>query len=78
MTKVATPTMTNERFAELVGCHFTMASRLRNGNRLPSLSLMQSIHEAFNLPYDDLMSAYKLGAAAFGQYLRLMVFQDAA
>lgn len=70
--------MTNEGFATAVGCHFTMASRLRNGRRLPGLALMAKIKEAFNLPYDDLMAAYDEGAEAFGRYLRINVFKDAA
>lgn len=69
--------LTNEKFGELVGCHFTTSSRLRNGERLPSLNMMTKIQKAFDLPYDDLMSAYEGGAAVFGRYLSVKVFGEA-
>lgn len=68
--------MTNKAFGEAVGCDFTMASRLRNGDRLPGLRLMIRISEAFDLPYDELVAAYQEGHAAFGTYLRQRVFDN--
>ncbi len=41
--------MTNQRFADLVGCNFTTASRLRNGRRLPSHNMYHRICKAFKL-----------------------------
>lgn len=73
MTATTQP-MTNKAFGEAAGCDFTMASRLRNGDRLPGIRLMIRISEAFDLPYDDLMAAYQEGAPAFGAYLRTHVF----
>lgn len=80
MAAMATPerVMTNERFAELVDCHFTMASRLRNGQRLPSAKLLVRIKNAFDLPYTELMAAYDDGPEAFGQYIRFKVYGEPA
>lgn len=66
--------MTNSSFAAQVGCHHTMASRLRNGKRLPSLSMFATICETFDLDTDDALSAYKQGPDAFGAFLRATVF----
>lgn len=72
-----TQVMTNNAFADAVGCDFTMASRLRNGQRLPGIRLMIRIQAAFDLPYDDLMQAYEGGPESFGAYLRTHVFEAA-
>lgn len=70
--------MTNSSFAAQVGCHHTMASRLRNGKRLPSLSMFSTIVKTFDLNTDDALSAYDQGAAAFGAFLRATVFSRTA
>lgn len=69
--------MTNEQFGARVGCDFTMASRLRNGRRLPSGALLVRIHDEFRIPWAKLMDAYKAGAPAFGQLLSKRIFKDA-
>lgn len=48
-----TRSMTNPQFAELIGMHFTFASRLRTGQRKPSLSTMVKISSLFDWSLDD-------------------------
>lgn len=69
----AKTTITNQEFADRIGCHHTMASRLLNGDRTPSLELMQSICEAFAIPMATLIEAKMAGTEAFGAKLRELV-----
>lgn len=66
--------MTNYSFAEAVGINYTMASRLRNGKRLPSGRLLLRIQEQFGLPYEELRDAYQGGSAEFGRYISAKIF----
>jgi transcriptional regulator with XRE-family HTH domain len=67
--------MTNEEFGDKVGCHYSMASRLRNGERLPSRDLLRRIISAFGLNRAEAYEAYDQGSKAFSQYLRDTVFE---
>lgn len=69
--------MTNDEFGERVGCHFSMASRLRNGERLPSRELLRRIISAFELNRADAYDAYDQGPKAFSKYLRDTVLEPA-
>jgi hypothetical protein len=71
---MSTARVTNDVFAEKVGCDFTTASRLRNGNRKPSFDLFLRITRAFELDRMDALTAYEAGQESFGQYLRDNVF----
>lgn len=62
--------ITNPEFARRVGCHFTMASRLLNGHRLPGIDLMERISAEFEIPIEDLLAARRDGAAAMAALLR--------
>lgn len=62
--------MTNQELGDLLGCSFSMASRLRAGKRLPGPAVLTRIHEQFGVPYSDLMTARHAGGAAFGSLLR--------
>lgn len=66
--------VTNGRFAALVGVHFTMASRYRNGQRIPSTRRLHKIATVFDLPIDQLVAAANAGGAEFGHYMRIHVF----
>lgn len=66
--------MTNEAFAQATGCTFTMASRLRNGRRLPSAALLIRIIRAFDLDDSEAMRQYEKGQAAFGRFIRTEVY----
>lgn len=64
----------NTEFAKRVGCHFTSASRYRNGNRLPGVPILGRIMLAFGLPLQSTLDAYDKGAEEFSRYLREHVF----
>lgn len=66
--------MTNEAFAQATGCTFTMASRLRNGRRLPSAALLIRIMDAYDLDAEEILLAHQGGPEIFGQYIRKMVY----
>jgi len=69
----ATTATTNEAFAARVGCHHTMASRLFNGQRVPSLELMQRISKEYNISMAALVDARLQGAQQFAELLRSRV-----
>lgn len=64
----------NHDFADKVGCNYTMASRLRNGKRSPSLPMLVKICQAYNLDYGAAMRAYAAGREAMAQWLRTEIF----
>lgn len=70
--------ITNQEFADRVGCHFSMASRLRAGKRLPAVALMRRISKEFKVPMDVLSDAHAKGPEAFGRVLRERVFKEEA
>ena len=63
-------------FSARVGCSISMASRLRSGERLPSLAMLIKISEAFDIAYDDLMAAYRQGPVEFSACLREQAFGE--
>lgn len=67
-------TTTLNEFSELVGCHFTTASRLRAGTRLPGREMFNRIVEAYDLDPMEALKAYVGPRAGFGAYLRQEVF----
>lgn len=66
--------MTNDAFAQALGIHFSYASRLRSGQRLPSVELLYKISKHFDIPLEELHRAHKRGAESFGRLLRKRVF----
>jgi transcriptional regulator with XRE-family HTH domain len=66
--------VTNGEFARAVGVHFTMASRYRNGQRIPSTRVLQKISEEYGLPIDQLVTAATAGGVQFGHYMRFNLF----
>lgn len=70
-------TVSNKGFADMVHCSVSMASRLRNGSRLPSLELIGRIAESFGLDEIELIAQYRNGRRAFSKYLRGEVFGPA-
>jgi transcriptional regulator with XRE-family HTH domain len=51
-----------------------MASRLRNGMRLPSVTTLRKIVNEFDLDLEEAVEAHGKGSAEFGQFLRRTVF----
>lgn len=69
-------TVTLEAFADRVGCHFTTASRLRSGERMPSRELLGRIVKAYGLDKRKTLDLYTAGdAPKFGEYLQASVFR---
>jgi transcriptional regulator with XRE-family HTH domain len=69
-------TVTLEAFADRVGCHFTTASRLRSGDRMPSRELLGRIVEAYDLDRERTLNLFTAGTPDdFGKYLREEVFK---
>jgi transcriptional regulator with XRE-family HTH domain len=50
--------VTNDDFARQLGIHFTMASKLRNGSRKPSIDTLLRIREAYDIDGNALLDAY--------------------
>lgn len=48
-------TVTNFEFAEQVGIHYTMASRLRNGERRPGLATVINTWRAYTLTCEQVL-----------------------
>lgn len=67
--------LTNPQFAALTGCDFTSASKIRHGQRQPSLRLFAKTVRAFNLDANDAIDAFLEGREAFTAYLNEMVFE---
>lgn len=66
--------VTLEMFSERVGCHFTTASRLRSGERLPGRRLLGRIINTYNLDRNKAFDAFVAGPDEFGAFLRATVF----
>ena len=63
-------TTTNQQLADRIGCHYTMASRLLNGQRLPSFALMHRISQEYKISLDTLIRARLAGPVEFSALLR--------
>lgn len=64
----------NHAFADAVGCNYTMASRLRSGNRRPSADMMARICKAYELDEGEALRAHAQGPEVFSAWLREKVF----
>lgn len=69
--------LTNSAFAEKTRCDFTTASRIRRGDRRPSLALMARIWKAFDLDGNEVFAAYLRGRDAFTAFLNAKIFDPA-
>lgn len=70
--------LTNQQFGERIGCHHSMASRIRAGKRMPGPNLIQRISEEYGIPLKQLMDARKRGEEAMGSLIRRKIFAPAA
>lgn len=52
-----TRTMTNPQVADLLGIHFTHASRLRTGQREPSITMIAKVRDVLDWSADDQLDA---------------------
>jgi transcriptional regulator with XRE-family HTH domain len=65
---------TSAQFAAAVDIHYSMASRLRSGERRPSLDLLIRIIDAYGLDINEAVHAAHTNE--FGSYLEERVFSD--
>jgi transcriptional regulator with XRE-family HTH domain len=75
---VGSKAVSNADFARRVGVHFTMASRLRNGHRVPSPYTLIKIREAFGLTpleVDEMLQSCETDQQ-FGTWAREHLFED--
>lgn len=61
--------ITNEEFGNRIGVSHSMASRIRNGRRLPGTQVLWAIHREFGIPVEELMAAHQDGPTAFGELI---------
>lgn len=73
MPKTPKPTTLAE-FADSVDIHYSMASRLRSGDRRPSLKLLVRIASTYGLDLRD--AAVAVDQGRFPEYLSEFVFDD--
>lgn len=66
--------LTNQEFADAIGCHHSMASRIRGGKRLPGLPLVESMSKVYGIPVNRLLAARKKGEEAFGEFVTKQIF----
>jgi transcriptional regulator with XRE-family HTH domain len=66
--------ITLSEFAEATGCHFSTASRLRAGTRMPGRELFDRIVKGYNLDPLEALTAFCGTQDDFGAYLRTKVF----
>lgn len=78
METTDTAAVTLEVFSDRVGCHFTTASRLRAGERLPGRRLLRSIVKEYGLDRGAALDAFTAGPESFGAFLRENVFKSKA
>jgi hypothetical protein len=63
------------KFSKVTECHFTTASRLRSGDRMPGPELLLKIVKKYNLdPMKTLEAFGTKNPAVFGRFLRENVF----
>lgn len=79
--QTAASAVTLDAFAAKVGCHFTTASRLKAGDRLPSIELLSRIILVYGLDANQMMEmVFSTNIPksdrrdAFGRYLRQNIF----
>lgn len=79
--------LTNGEVGRRIGCHFTMASRLRNGKRVPSVAMLAKIILAFDPGEDALSELWSMlsmatseeeRASFFGTWMRKYIFCEPA
>lgn len=74
--EVRSMTTTNEQFAQKVGIHHSMASRIRSGDRLPSLPVIDRISKEYGIGMSTLVAARLQGSEAFSALVRRRIFGE--
>lgn len=61
--------LTNKELGDAIGIHHSMASRIRNGKRLPGVDTIGRISAVYGIPEKRLLDARKKGEEAFGRLI---------
>lgn len=69
--------MTNSELGRRIGVSHSMASRIRNGKRLPGTQVVAALNVECGIPLDELMRAHGEGPAAFGKLVRAWLQEPA-
>ena len=62
--------MTNQELADAIGVSASMASRLRNGHRLPGVEVLGKLAEYLDVDLERMVAAHAQGTQAFGVLVR--------
>ena len=62
--------MTNKELGDAVKVSESMASRIRNGQRLPSVKVLVALSEQLNIRLARLIDAHLRGPQFFGEVIR--------
>jgi transcriptional regulator with XRE-family HTH domain len=63
-------TITNKQLGDAIGVSESMASRLRSGKRLPSITTIVALSEYLKVSHAELVVAYTGGKERFGELIR--------
>lgn len=58
--------LSNDELGRRIGVSHSMASRIRNGRRLPSTRTLARICQEFDIPLPEAHQAYECGPLEFG------------
>jgi transcriptional regulator with XRE-family HTH domain len=61
---------TNQELGDAIGVSSSMASRIRNGHRLPGVNTLTLISKYLNVDLAHLHAAYSQGSRVFGAEVR--------
>lgn len=67
--------VTLREFSDAVDCHFTTASRIRAGQRMPSRVLFDRIVKTYNLDPAEALLRFCGPRLEFGRYMRQTIFK---
>lgn len=70
---MVTAPLSNEEFGRRIGVTHSMASRIRSGDRLPSVKVMTKISEELDIPLETLVLAHRDGPKHFGRLIRAKI-----
>lgn len=70
--------MSNQELGRRIGVTHSMASRIRNGERLPGTQTLYRIHQELGIPLEDLFRAHGEGPEAFGALISVRLRQPLA
>lgn len=68
----------NDEVGKALGCDYSTSSRIRNGDRLPSLILFARMHGVYGVDANDALDALLRSRDAFTQHLNEHVFDPKA